>query len=153
MAKLKKVPLSSADAEILVGQYDALRRQEAEIKKQKDKISDQLKLYADAVGIQDSNGSKYVKTDKFVFGKQARTSVGFVHDIAVDALTKRGLTDAVDVVRTVNEDKFEQLVGEGKVKIDEFIDIGAITSNTTYAIFVKSVDALTEVEIAQLVRG
>jgi len=153
MTKLKKASLSPADAEILVAQYDALRKQETEIKKQKEKISDQLKMYADTAGVQDDKGSKYVKTDNFVFGKQARTGVNFVHDVAVDALTKRGLTDAIDIIRAVNEEKFEQLVGEGKISVDEFVDIGAITSKTTFAIFVKSVEEMSEVEVAQLTKG
>jgi hypothetical protein len=75
-------------------------------KKQKDKISDQLKAYAEFAGTKDVKGSYYVQSEKYIFGKQARTAVAFVHNIAVEALTKRGLTEAIDVVRTVNEDRF-----------------------------------------------
>ncbi|MDR2606605.1 MAG: hypothetical protein LBC38_04905 [Oscillospiraceae bacterium] len=153
MAKLKKVQLSADEAEILVEQYDALRKQESEIKKQKDKISDQLKAYAESAGTKDVKGSYYVQSEKYIFGKQARTSVAFVHDIAVEALTKCGYVEAIDVVRTVNEDRFEQLVGEGKVSVDDFIDMGAISQKTTYAIFVKPIEEMSEIEVAQLVRS
>jgi hypothetical protein len=153
MGKLVKARLTAKDVEQLVAEYDLLRLREADIKRNKEKIADQLKLYADSYGVEDGKGSKYVATDTFIFGKQARTSVSFVQDVAVDVLTKRGYIEAIDVVRTVNDDKFEQLVGEGKLTVDEFIDLGAIATKTTYAVFVKKADEMSEVEVSALKRA
>ena len=145
---MKKKPINFPKPEpgidAMVAEYDALRNQSKTIKSRMDTLAKDIKKYAETHGVKDDKGSYYCDNGAFQFGQQAKKSVSFVIDKALDFLKSHGFTDAIKTVETIDEDVIERLVSEGAITFD---DLESITeTKVTYAIDLKKKEDMPVVE-------
>lgn len=137
-------PKSEPDIGAKVAEYDALRTQSKTIKSRMDTLAKDIKKYAETYGVKDDKGSYYCDNGAYQFGQQAKKSVSFVPDKALDFLKSHGFTDAIKTVETIDEDVVERLVGDGAIT---FEDLESITqTKVTYAIDLKKKEDMPVVE-------
>lgn len=135
---------SSAAFEAKVREYDALREQAKTIKNRMDVLAAELKDIAEKHGVKNDSGSFYVESSEFIFGKQAKKTVSFDTDTAVEFFTRRGFHDCVKTVKVINEGAVESRVSNGDIS---YSDLESITkTKVSYAIDVKRKEAMPEVE-------
>ena len=104
----------------------------------------EIKEYASKNGVKDDKGSFYCDNGSFMFGQQAKKSVTFVIDKALEFFKTHGLTDAVKTVEAIDEEAVERYINEGKVTFD---DLESITqTKVTYAIDLKKKEDMPVVE-------
>lgn len=145
-AKIKKVTSISED----VREYAKLRDYKKSIDAKMKALSSRIKKYAESHGSKSDNGSFYCQDEDFVFGSQAKKSVSFDVDKAVDFFKKRGLFSAFSQVTSfvINEDEVESLVSSGVIS---FSDLESITNTkVTYSVDVKARESLPEVEVGSI---
>ena len=142
--KVTKFPEPKPNIDSMVSEYDALRSQSKTIKSRMDTLAKDIKKYAETHGVKDDKGSYYCDNGAFQFGQQAKKSVSFVIDKAIDFLKSHGFTDAIKTVETIDEDVIERLVSEGAITFD---DLESITeTKVTYAIDLKKKEDMPVVE-------
>lgn len=143
--KSKKViglPQQSIDAK--VQEYYRLREESKTIKSRMDTLAKEIKEYANKNGVKDDKGSFYCDNGTFQFGQQAKKSVTFVLDKALEFFKSHGLTDAVKTVEAIDEEAVERYINEGRVTFD---DLESITqTKVTYAIDLKKKEDMPVVE-------
>lgn len=135
----------------------AMGQEYAELSAQKKRIEDRLKFLstqikdgAEKFGVKDDKGSFYLENETLLLGRVAKKSFSFCQERAVQTLEASGLGDVVDVVtvKTVNEEKLTAAVSAGRISlnvVEGFTDV-----NTTYAVTVKSKEAMPEVQTGDL---
>lgn len=144
MPKKKIMGLPQQSIDDKVQEYYALREQSKTIKSRMDTLAKEIKDYASKNGAKDDKGSFYCDNGAFQFGQQAKKSVSFVLDKALEFFKTRGLVDAVKVIETIDEEAVERYINEGKVTFD---DLEGITqTKVTYAIDLKKKEDMPVVE-------
>lgn len=141
----------------LTQEYFDLRKMKAETEKRMKEVASILKEYATTNGVQDSNGSAYCETEKYVFGSQAKKSVKLNEVKAKEYLLALGLYEkVVETKEYINEDKLEQLISTGDLApedIESMVDV-----KVTYAIDIKEIqtednqEEMPEVQVSNSVR-
>ena len=140
--KVEKFPKQSIDD--MVQEYFALREQSKTIKSRMDVLAKEIKSYASENGVKDDKGSSYCDNGAFMFGQQAKKSVSFVKDKAIEFFKTHGLLDAVKITEVIDEDAVEKYINEGSITFD---DLEKITeTKTTYAIDLKKKEDMPVVE-------
>lgn len=149
LKKVNKVkPLFSADDISKLGrEYAEVSAQIKQLEERKKALAEKIKSGAEQFGVQDDKGSFYLEDDTLIMGKVARKSFKIDQDKAVQTLESMGLGDVVDevVVKTVNEDKLQSAVSNGRITLD---DVEGFTNvSTAYSVLVKEKEAIPEVEV------
>lgn len=140
--KVEKFPKQSIDD--MVQEYFLLREQSKTIKSRMDALAKEIKNYASENGVKDDKGSSYCDNGAFMFGQQAKKSVSFVKDKAIEFFKTHGLLDAVKITEVIDEDAVEKYINEGAITFD---DLESITeTKTTYAIDLKKKEEMPVVE-------
>lgn len=140
--KVEKFPKQSIDD--MVQEYFALREQSKTIKSRMDVLAKEIKSYASENGVKDDKGSTYCDNGAFMFGQQAKKSVSFVKDKAIEFFKTHGLLDAVKITEVIDEDAVEKYINDGSITFD---DLESITeTKVTYAIDLKKKEDMPVVE-------
>ena len=127
-----------------VQEYYRLREEAKTIKSRMDTLAKEIKEYATVNGVKDDKGSFYCDNGAFQFGQQAKKSVTFVFDKAIEFFKTRGLVNAIKTTEVIDEDAVEQYINEGKITFD---DLESITqTKVTYAIDLKKKEDMPVVE-------
>lgn len=143
MAK-KVVDMPVQSIEDKLNEYSRLREESKVIKSRMDVLSKEIKEYAEKNGVKDDKGSSYCEQGGFLFGRQAKKSINFVTDKAIEFFKSHGLKDAVKTKEYIDETAVEQYIEEGKVSFD---DLESITeTKVSYAIDLKKKEDMPEVE-------
>lgn len=142
--KSKVVKLSSQGIDLKVEEYAKLRDEAKIIKDRMGILSKEIKDYATQNGVKDDKGSFYCDNGSYQFGNQAKKSVSFKSDEALEFLKERGLSDAIDTVEVINESAVEKYINEGIITFD---DLESITqTKVSYAIDLKKKEVMEEVQ-------
>lgn len=137
----------------LARQYVTIREQIKKMKKRKRELGNQIKEYAEKNADADDSGNYYMSDDNFVFGKQARQSVGIDDEKAEEKLKELGLWEEATVIkREVDEDKIEELLEEGLISYDDVEEMSY--HKISYAVSVreredKDEEEMPEVEVSE----
>lgn len=128
--------------DILLEEYVALREQSNTIKKRMSEISTEIKNYAEEFGVKNDSGSFYCENDKYVFGKQAKKSVNFDEDKAIDYFTRKKFNDCLDTKVVINEDAVEERISTGDISYEDLESI--TTTKVSYAVDVKEKEVVED---------
>lgn len=131
-------------------EYSELSSQKKRIEERMTFLSTQIKDGAAKFGVKDDKGSHYLENESFLLGRVAKKSFSFNQERAVQTLEASGLGDVVDVitVKQVNEEKLTTAVSQGRIAIN--VVEGFTDVKTTYAVTVKSKEAMPEVQTGDL---
>lgn len=141
-SKITSFPQQSIDSK--VQEYYRLREEAKTIKSRMDSLAKEIKEYANANGVKDDRGSTYCDNGAFLFGQQAKKSVSFVKDRAIEFFKTRGLHNAIKITEVIDEDAVEKYINEGFIS---FEDLESITeTKVTYAIDLKKKEDMPVVE-------
>lgn len=142
--KSKVIGLPQQSINDKLQEYYRLREESKTIKSRMETLAKEIKEYACKNGTKDDKGSFYCDNGTFQFGQQAKKSVTFVVDKAIEFFKTNGLVNAVKTVEVINEDAVEQYINEGKITFD---DLESITqTKVTYAIDLKKKEDMPVVE-------
>ena len=142
--KSKVIGLPQQSINDKVQEYYRLREESKTIKSRMDTLAKEIKEYATVNGVKDDKGSFYCDNGAFMFGQQAKKSVTFVIDKAIEFFKTHGLVDAVKITEVIDEDAVEKYISEGRVTFD---DLESITqTKVTYAIDLKKKEDMPVVE-------
>lgn len=150
MAKLKKssvTPIfSEKDYFSMAHEYSLLSATIKELEAKKKALAEKLKEGSERFGVKDDKGSYYLEDDSVLIGKVAKKSFKIDNDRAVSVLKSMGLGDVVDTVtvETVNEDRLNNAVQDGRISINEVEKFTNVT--TSYSVSVKEKEAVPEIE-------
>lgn len=151
MPKLKKMgavtPMfTEQDIYSMAREYAEISAKIKELDARKKVLSDKIKEGSEKFGVKDDKGSYYLENDQFLMGKVAKKSFKIDQDKAVGVLKSMGLGDVVDTVtiETVNEDRLNSAVQEGRISINEVEKFTNVT--TSYSVTVKEKEPMPEVE-------
>lgn len=145
IAPKSKKALPVVPIEEVAREYVALRTQSKTIKSRMDELSAVLKDYAEKSGTKSDTGSYYVENDEFIIGKQAKKSVSFITEKALDFLKSKGLAKTcIKTIEQIDEDGVEKSISEGKISYEELESI--TTTKVTYAVDIKEKSEMPEVE-------
>ena len=143
--KPKKViglPQQSINDKVL--EYHRLREESKTIKSRMDTLAKEIKEYASVNGVKDDKGSFYCDNGSFMFGQQAKKSVSFVFEKAIDFFKSRGLVDCIKTTEVIDEEAVERYINSGHITFD---DLESITqTKVTYAIDLKKKEDMPVVE-------
>lgn len=140
-------PMFSEKDIISMGEeYVSISEQIKALTDKKKDLADKIKTGAEQFGVKDDKGSFYLESDNLMLGKVAKKSFSIEQDKAVETLESMGIGDVVDVVtvKTVNEDRLQVAVQEGRLKLKDVEDFTSIS--TSYSVSVKEKEAMPEVE-------
>lgn len=118
--------------------YEAIRKQENLLKKEKENIAKTLKEYAINKGNKDSKGSSWVQQGGYTFGNLAKTSIKLNQEKALSYITEHKpdlVAECIDVIQVVSDAKLETLFKEGRLTMEELEALMDV--KTTYQISVK----------------
>lgn len=135
----KEVPI-----EEVVREYVALRDESTRIKNRMSTLSTTIKAYAEKNGTKSDTGSYYVEDENFLFGKQAKKSVSFKTEEAIEFFKRKGLTSCIETVERIVEEAVERCINSGDITFDELESI--TETKVSYAVDVKVKEAMPEVE-------
>ena len=142
MKVVGKKPVNDINSK--VEEYNALRDQAKVIKNRMDTLAKEIKEYASKNGVKDDKGSYYCENSSFMFGQQAKKSVSFIVDKAIEFFKSNGLYEAVKTVEVIDEEAVSRYVDDGRVTFD---DLEAITqTKVSYAIDLKKKEGMPVVE-------
>lgn len=153
MGKLKRVAdmiFSKEDFREMAEQYLAVTKKIKALEEEKKRLSDNLKKGAEKYGVKDDKGSYYCETESCIFGRVVKKTMKINQEKAVKDLTDLGMGDLIDevVVRTVNPDRLENAVQNGKLSFDVVEGFTDVT--TSYSVSVKEKEEIAEVEQTSL---
>lgn len=143
----KVTPMFTEDNVKSLGrQYADISSQIKALEEQKKALAEKIKQGAEQFGVKDDKGSFYLESEDLMMGKVAKKSFKIDQDKAVKTLESMGIGDVVDevTVRTVNEDRLQQAVSDGRLSLDtveSFTDV-----SVSYSVLVKEKEAMPEVE-------
>lgn len=144
MKSKKVIGLPQQSIDDKVQEYYRLREESKTIKSRMDTLAKEIKEYASVNGAKDDKGSFYCDNGSFMFGQQAKKSVTFVVDKAIEFFKSHGLHEAVKTVEAIDEEAVERYINDGRVTFD---DLESITqTKVTYAIDLKKKEDMPIVE-------
>ena len=151
MSKLKKLGGSDSmftkkDILAMASEYDEVSAKIKELESRKKVLADKIKEGSEKYGVKNDKGSYYLEDDNYIVGKVARKTFKIDQDKAISVLRNKGLGDIVDVVtvETVNEDKLNNAVQEGRISINEVEDFTNVS--VSYSVSVAHKEEMPEVE-------
>mgnify|MGYP001773898445 FL=1 len=127
-------------------QYVDISSQIKALEEQKKALAEKIKQGAEQFGVKDDKGSFYLESEDLMMGKVAKKSFKIDQDKAVKTLESMGIGDVVDevTVRTVNEDRLQQAVSDGRLSLDTVESFTNVS--VSYSVLVKEKEAMPEVE-------
>ena len=127
-------------------QYADISSQIKALEEQKKALAEKIKQGAEQFGVKDDKGSFYLESEDLMMGKVAKKSFRIDQDKAVKTLESMGIGDVVDevTVRTVNEDRLQQAVSDGRLSLDTVESFTNVS--VSYSVLVKEKEAIPEVE-------
>lgn len=143
----KVTPMFTEDNVKSLGrQYADISSQIKALEEQKKALAEKIKQGAEQFGVKDDKGSFYLESEDLMMGKVAKKSFKIDQDKAVKTLESMGIGDVVDevTVRTVNEDRLQQAVTEGRLSLDTVESFTNVS--VSYSVMVKEKEAMPEVE-------
>ena len=143
----KVTPMFTEDNVKSLGrQYVDISSQIKALEEQKKALAEKIKQGAEQFGVKDDKGSFYLESEDLMMGKVAKKSFRIDQDKAVKTLESMGIGDVVDevTVRTVNEDRLQQAVSEGRLSLDTVESFTNVS--VSYSVMVKEKEAMPEVE-------
>ena len=143
----KVTPMFTEDNVKSLGrQYADISSQIKALEEQKKALAEKIKQGAEQFGVKDDKGSFYLESEDLMMGKVAKKSFKIDQDKAVKTLESMGIGDVVDevTVRTVNEDRLQQAVSEGRLSLDTVESFTNVS--VSYSVLVKEKEAMPEVE-------
>lgn len=140
MPKLKQI----IPIEQVAEEYSFLRDEKKRIEARMKTLAETIKTYATNHGSKDDKGSFYSNVKGYVIGKQAKTSVKFDEEKALQWFSTHGLTDCIATKQIINEEAVETHINNGDISYEDLE--GIIKKSVTYAVDVKKEDEMAEVE-------
>ena len=143
----KVTPMFTEDNVKSLGrQYADISSQIKALEEQKKALAEKIKQGAEQFGVKDDKGSFYLESEDLMMGKVAKKSFKIDQDKAVKTLESMGIGDVVDevTVRTVNEDRLQQAVSDGRLSLDTVESFTNVSAS--YSVLVKENEAMPEVE-------
>lgn len=143
----KVTPMFTEDNVKSLGrQYADISSQIKALEEQKKALTEKIKQGAEQFGVKDDKGSFYLESEDLMMGKVAKKSFKIDQDKAVKTLESMGIGDVVDevTVRTVNEDRLQQAVSDGRLSLDTVESFTNVS--VSYSVLVKEKEAMPEVE-------
>lgn len=143
----KVTPMFTEDNVKSLGrQYADISSQIKALEEQKKALAEKIKQGAEQFGVKDDKGSFYLESEDLMMGKVAKKSFKIDQDKAVKTLESMGIGDVVDevIVRTVNEDRLQQAVSDGRLSLDTVESFTNVS--VSYSVLVKEKEAMPEVE-------
>lgn len=143
----KVTPMFTEDNVKSLGrQYADISSQIKALTEQKTALAEKIKQGAEQFGVKDDKGSFYLESEDLMMGKVAKKSFKIDQDKAVKTLESMGIGDVVDevTVRTVNEDRLQQAVSDGRLSLDTVESFTNVS--VSYSVLVKEKEAMPEVE-------
>ena len=143
----KVTPMFTEDNVKSLGrQYADISIQIKALEEQKKALAEKIKQGAEQFGVKDDKGSFYLESEDLMMGKVAKKSFKIDQDKAVKTLESMGIGDVVDevTVRTVNEDRLQQAVSDGRLSLDTVESFTNVS--VSYSVLVKEKEAMPEVE-------
>ena len=143
----KVTPMFTEDNVKSLGrQYADISSQIKALEEQKKALAEKIKQGAEQFGVKDDKGSFYIESEDLMMGKVAKKSFKIDQDKAVKTLESMGIGDVVDevTVRTVNEDRLQQAVSDGRLSLDTVESFTNVS--VSYSVLVKEKEAMPEVE-------
>ena len=143
----KVTPMFTEDNVKYLGrQYADISSQIKALEEQKKALAEKIKQGAEQFGVKDDKGSFYLESEDLMMGKVAKKSFKIDQDKAVKTLESMGIGDVVDevTVRTVNEDRLQQAVSDGRLSLDTVESFTNVS--VSYSVLVKEKEAMPEVE-------
>ena len=143
----KVTPMFTEDNVKSLGrQYADISSQIKALEEQKKALAEKIKQGAEQFGVKDDKGSFYLESEDLMMGKVAKKSFRIDQDKAVKTLESMGIGDVVDevTVRTVNEDRLQQAVSDGRLSLDTVESFTNVS--VSYSVLVKEKEAMPEVE-------
>lgn len=143
----KVTPMFTEDNVKSLGrQYADISSQIKALEEQKKALAEKIKQGAEQFGVKDDKGSFYLESEDLMMGKVAKKSFKIDQDKAVKTLESMGIGDVVDevTVRTVNEDRLQQAVSDGRLSLDTVESFTNVS--VSYSVMVKEKEAMPEVE-------
>lgn len=143
----KVTPMFTEDNVKSLGrQYADISSQIKALTEQKTALAEKIKQGAEQFGVKDDKGSFYLESEDLMMGKVAKKSFKIDQDKAVTTLESMGIGDVVDevTVKTVNEDRLQQAVSDGRLSLD--IVESFTNVSVSYSVLVKEKEAMPEVE-------
>ena len=143
----KVTPMFTEDNVKSLGrQYADISSQIKALEQQKKALAEKIKQGAEQFGVKDDKGSFYLESEDLMMGKVAKKSFKIDQDKAVKTLESMGIGDVVDevTVRTVNEDRLQQAVSDGRLSLDTVESFTNVS--VSYSVLVKEKEAMPEVE-------
>lgn len=143
----KVTPMFTEDNVKSLGrQYADISSQIKALEEQKKALAEKIKQGAEQFGVKDDKGSFYLESEDLMMGKVAKKSFKIDQDKAVKTLESMGIGDVVDevTVRTVNEDRLQQAVSDGRLSLDTVESFTNVS--VSYSVMVKEKEAMLEVE-------
>lgn len=143
----KVTPMFTEDNVKSLGrQYADISSQIKALEEQKKALAEKIKQGAEQFGVKDDKGSFYLESEDLMMGKVAKKSFKIDQDKAVKTLESMGIGDVVDevTVRTVNEDRLQQAVSDGRLSLDTVESFTNVS--VRYSVMVKEKEAMPEVE-------
>ena len=143
----KVTPMFTEDNVKSLGrQYADISSQIKALEEQKKALAEKIKQGAEQFGVKDDKGSFYLESEDLMMGKVAKKSFKIDQDKAVKTLESMGIGDVVDevTVRTVNEDRLQRAVSDGRLSLDTVESFTNVS--VSYSVLVKEKEAMPEVE-------
>lgn len=143
----KVTPMFTEDNVKSLGrQYADISSQIKALEEQKKALAEKIKQGAEQFGVKDDKGSFYLESEDLMMGKVAKKSFKIDQDKAVKTLESMGIGDVVDevTVRTVNENRLQQAVSDGRLSLDTVESFTNVS--VSYSVLVKEKEAMPEVE-------
>lgn len=144
VVKKKSIVSPLVPVETLLDRYFSLRDEKKTIEAELKKLSDEIKEAAERTGTKDDKGSYYAEAGNYVFGKIAKKSVSFDEGKALDFVRKKGFTDCIVTIESLDEGAIENRINSGDISYEELE--GITTTKVTYAVDVKKKEEMPTVE-------
>lgn len=144
VVKKKSIVSPLVPVETLLDRYFSLRDEKKTIEAELKKLSDEIKEAAERTGTKDDKGSYYAEAGNYVFGKVAKKSVSFDEGKALDFVRKKGFTDCIVTIESLDEGAIEKHINSGDISYEELE--GITTTKVTYAVDVKKKEEMPTVE-------
>ena len=144
VVKKKSIVSPIVPVETLLDRYSRLRDEKKTIEAELKKLSDEIKEAAERTGTKDDKGSYYAEAGNYIFGKVAKKSVSFDEGKALDFVRKKGFTDCIVTIESLDEGAIENRINSGDISYEELE--GITTTKVSYAVDVKKKEEMPIVE-------
>lgn len=138
---IKKASMPISDA---LKEYDMLREQKKTIDSRMNYLSTLIKENAEENGVTSDNGSYFVDTPEFVYGKVARTSISLNDEKALEFVKKNRYMECVVMKETLDLKAFSERISTGDITSEDVEKLSV--KSVSYAVDVKKKSELPEVQ-------